>query len=297
MGAWFFRQNLSFIVPQSERFCYKYKKPRRAAFQPRSGECITVSLCVGINLNNDRNVHVALDCLCGYTNLGPLANCADVHILILIVYPVKELFQQFTVILILDHDLGRINTIITIDLYSRAYIPKTSIDVHFRIQELFSFLFELGVIAQLYFRTKICIDRAHHLSFRLSLRGRRGITAAGGEQNKYHGRRQNQSGQFFQHFHVGTSSRFVVFFIICGVPFHFEAGPLLALFYPTTVAFVNCQLHQTFSPAFVVFSRTNLRKDPLPHPGQKPENISGVYTILPRFGAKLKAMGTAGCRS
>lgn len=113
----------------------------------------------------------------------------------------------------------------------------------------------------------------------------------------YSGRRQNQSGQFFQHFHVGTSSRFVVFFIICRVPFHFEAGPLLALFYPTTVAFVNCQLHQTFSPAFVVFSRTNLRKDPLPCPGQKPENISGVYTILPRFGAKLKVMGTAGCRS
>ena len=81
------------------------------------------------------------------------------------------------------------------------------------------------------------------------------------------------------------------------VPFHFETGPLLALFYPTTVAFVNCQLHQTFSPAFVIFSKTNLRKDPLPHPGQKPENISGVYTILPRFGAKLKAMGTAGCRS
>ena len=79
--------------------------------------------------------------------------------------------------------------------------------------------------------------------------------------------------------------------------FHFETGPLLTLFYPTTVAFVNCQLHQTFSPAFVVFFRTNLRKDPLPYPGQKPENISGVYTILPRFGAKLKAMGTAGCRS
>ena len=133
--------------------------------------------------------------------------------------------------------------------------------------------------------------------FRFSGAGAAAITAAGGEQNKCHGRRQNQSGQFFQHFHVGTSSRFVVFFIICRVPFHFEAGPLLTLFYPTTVAFVNCQLHQTFSPAFVVFSRTNLRKDPLPHPGQKPENISGVYTILPRFGAKLKAMGTAGCRS
>ena len=55
-----------------------------------------------------------------------------------------------------------------------------------------------------------CIDRTHYLIFRLSLRGRWGITAAGGEQNKYHGRRQNQSGQFFQHFHVGTSSRFVV---------------------------------------------------------------------------------------
>ena len=133
--------------------------------------------------------------------------------------------------------------------------------------------------------------------FRFSGAGAAAITATGGEQNKYHGRRQNQSGQFFQHFHVGTSSRFVVFFIICRVPFHFETGPLLALFYPTTVAFVNCQLHQTFSPAFVIFSRTNLRKDPLPCPGQKPENISGVYTILPRFGAKLKAMGTAGCRS
>ena len=47
---------------------------------------------------------------------------------------------------------------------------KTSVDVYRRIQELFSFLFELGVIAQLYCRTTLCIDRAHHLSFRLSLR-------------------------------------------------------------------------------------------------------------------------------
>ena len=103
--------------------------------------------------------------------------------------------------------------------------------------------------------------------------------------------------QFLSNFWGSFQSFCRVFIIICRVPFHFETGPLPALFYPTTVAFVNCQLHQTFSPAFVVFSRTNLRKDPLPCPGQKPENISGVYTILPRFGAKLKAMGTAGCRS
>ena len=111
------------------------------------------------------------------------------------------------------------------NIYSIVNFPCTGVDVYRRIQELFSFLFELGVIAQLCCRTTLCIDRAHHLSFRLSLRGRWGITAASGEQNKYHGRRQNQSGQFFQHFHVGTSSRFVVFFIICRVPFHFETGP------------------------------------------------------------------------
>jgi len=64
--------------------------------------------------------------------------------------------------LILDHDLGRINTIvITMNIYSIVNFPCTGVDVYRRIQELFSFLFELGVIAQLYCRTTLCIDRAH----------------------------------------------------------------------------------------------------------------------------------------
>lgn len=265
--------------------------------------------CSGICINSHRDSHVGLTIhsFDNNANLCPFRALCNIRVSKIAAFGnfLNELIQLCAIIVKCRHKcsctltiFGTINFEPNLRRIAKQIQREIQISLCCLINTLACNRSALCVVFQFLSLWAICIDRAHHLSFCLSLRGRWGITAAGGEQNKYHGRRQNQSGQFFSAFSCRDLQSFCcVFIIICRVPFHFETGPLPALFYPTTVAFVNCQLHQTFSPAFVVFSRTNLRKDPLPCPGQKPENISGVYTILPRFGAKLKAMGTAGCRS
>ena len=105
--------------------------------------------------------------------------------------------------------------------------------------------------------------------FRLSRAGAAAITAAGGEQNKYHGRRQNQSGQFFQHFHVGTSSRFVAFFIICRVPFHFETGPLSDFILSNDCRFCQLPASPNIFSCFCCFFQNESSQRSFAAPGAK----------------------------
>lgn len=132
--------------------------------------------------------------------------------------------QQFTSILILDHDLGRIKC-------PDHHGPAFTLLVNFKNQcwclpapnpGTFGFLFELGVIAQLYCRTTLCIDHLHSSSE---------LPPEPQGSMWYHRRRREQflwntmvppesSSRIFKHFHVAGHSSVLLCF------YHNNAGCL-----------------------------------------------------------------------
>ena len=143
--------------------------------------CRTVRSGVRVHFNCHADIGVALHDLGCHADLGPVADCGNVHVFILRMYYAENIIQDLSNTFNLYDHTNRIHSsIVTVYLDRIQYIQPPGIHVHSGIQECFCFLLQFRVIGQLI--RAFCVDGIHGFGFCLCLCAGSRPAGAGCEQ-------------------------------------------------------------------------------------------------------------------